>query len=92
MAGPPRPLRVVIDANTFIAAVISRRNPGSTTARAVDLALSGASRVIVCPQLLDEVEDVLGREKLRRWVQETEIPDVMAWILSGSVLGPNPTC
>ncbi|MDA8395871.1 MAG: putative toxin-antitoxin system toxin component, PIN family [Candidatus Dormibacteraeota bacterium] len=56
-------LRVVVDANVFISAVI---NPRGAPGRLVDSARSGQYVLVVSPLLLAEVEEVLGRDRVRR--------------------------
>jgi len=56
-------LRVVVDANVFISAVI---NPLEPPGRLVDSARRGQYVLVASPLLLAEVEEVLGRDRLRR--------------------------
>ena len=56
-------LRVVVDANVFISAVI---NPLGPPGRLVDSARRGQYVLVASPLLLAEVEEVLGRDRLRR--------------------------
>ncbi len=61
---PDKPVRVVIDANVFVSAVIGR---GPST-RLIDQWMSGQTsfEVIVCPRLIGEIRDVLDRPRLRK--------------------------
>ena len=61
---PAEPVRVVIDANVFVSAVIGR---GPST-RLIDQWMSGRAsfEVIVCPRLIGEIRDVLDRPRLRK--------------------------
>ncbi len=91
-AGPETPARVVLGANTLVSAIIGgTKAPPAAIRRAVDAALAGASVVLVCPRLLDEVEAVLGRPKMRRYVATADIPALMTWLLTGSRLVDDPT-
>lgn len=56
-------LRVVVDPNVFISAVI---NPLGPPGRLVDSARRGQYVLVASPLLLAEVEEVLGRDRLRR--------------------------
>jgi putative PIN family toxin of toxin-antitoxin system len=56
-------LRVVVDANVFISAVI---NPLGPPGRLVDSARRGQYVLVASPLLITEVEEVLGRDRLRR--------------------------
>jgi putative PIN family toxin of toxin-antitoxin system len=88
---PGRPARIVLDANILVSAAIAAgRTPGSTLGRAVDRALAGDTTVITCPRLLAEVERVLRRPRLARWVDPEEVHGVMRWIVGGSTLVADP--
>ena len=56
-------LRVVLDPNVFISAII---NPLGPPGRLVDSARHGQYVLVASPLLLAEVEEVLGRDRLRR--------------------------
>ena len=58
-----RSLRVVIDANVFVSAAIAF-GPSHRVVRAV--LLSERLDAIVCPGLIDEIEDVLNRPRLTK--------------------------
>ncbi len=62
-------LRVVVDPNVLIAAVI---NPRGTPGQVVAAAAQGRYVLVASPLLLAEVDEVLGREGLRRWVTPEE--------------------
>jgi putative PIN family toxin of toxin-antitoxin system len=57
--------RAVLDPGVFISALI---NPDGSPARLVAKAHEGELELIVSPQLLAELEEVLRREKFRRYV------------------------
>lgn len=59
-------MKVVIDANVWISAAI-RKGPSYVI---VDRWLAGAEiEVVICPELLDEISEVLtSRERLRKWI------------------------
>lgn len=69
------PLRVVLDPNVAISALIT---PNGTTGQVVRAGLSGRYRMIVCPCLLAELEDVLRRPKLRRWFSNDDAAEFVA--------------
>lgn len=54
-------LRVVVDPNVFVSAVIQ---PGGVRADGVRAGLAGRYRFVVCPKLIDELAGVLVRPKL----------------------------
>lgn len=60
MAGP---LRVVIDPNVLVSAVIA----GGPPRQIVDLVAAGAIEMISCPRLHEELEGVLARDRFLRW-------------------------
>lgn len=69
------PLRVVLDPNIAISALIT---PNGTTGQVVRAGLSGRYRTIVCPGLLEELDDVLRRPKLRRWFTTDDAAEFLA--------------
>lgn len=58
-------IRAVVDPGVLISALIS---PGGAPAGLVDAWMEGRLELVVCPHLLDELLDVLLREKLREYV------------------------
>jgi putative PIN family toxin of toxin-antitoxin system len=62
-------VRVVLDSNVLISARLEPRGPSAKLLRAWT---EGKFELVVSPQLLDELADVLGRERLRRWLTEEE--------------------
>jgi putative PIN family toxin of toxin-antitoxin system len=80
-----RPARAIFDANLLISAVIAgKKLPPGTTCRVVDQAFDGPARVIVCPHLLDEIENALRRPRMRPYVSLEEVSAVMTWILGAT--------
>lgn len=62
-------MRVVVDPNVLVAAAITN----GVSAQLLDHWLTVRSfELIVCPMLLAELRDVLGRDKFRRWITQTE--------------------
>jgi putative PIN family toxin of toxin-antitoxin system len=62
-------VRVVLDANVLVSAVISQAGPPREIVTAW---VEERFELIASPALLDEVRDVLARPRLRRWVS-TEV-------------------
>ena len=58
-------LRVVIDPNVIVSAAVS---PGGVTGRLIRLGLIGQFRIVVCPMLIQEANEVLSRPKLQRYL------------------------
>ncbi len=68
-------LRVVVDPNVVVSAAIS---PTGVTGRLIRLGLSGQFRIVVCPMLVQEANEVLSRPKLRRFVTVVDALDLLA--------------
>ncbi len=58
-------MRVVLDANVFVSAVISTAGPSRQILTAW---VDGRFELIASPTLLEELRDVLARPRFRRWV------------------------
>ena len=56
-------MRAVLDLNVYVSALI---NPSGTPALAVRLGLQRRYEIVVCPALLSELAEVLGRPSFRR--------------------------
>jgi putative PIN family toxin of toxin-antitoxin system len=74
--------RAVLDPNVLVSALIS---PDGPSARLLVEHRTGAFELVISPLLLDELGDVLMREKFRRYVATTEIEEYLA-LLSGEAL------
>jgi uncharacterized protein len=90
--------RAVLDTNVLVSALIS---PGGPSAALLLELRAGAFELIVSPLLLEELEEVLARPKLRSWVTLAETTAYLALIRgeatlyadpppSGSALCPDP--
>jgi uncharacterized protein len=69
------PLRAVIDPNVWISALISPSGAPADVLRAV---LAGEVTAIVMPHLLEELAEVLYRDKFRRWVSLSDAQGYVA--------------
>ncbi|ORB68105.1 putative toxin-antitoxin system toxin component, PIN family [Mycobacterium scrofulaceum] len=69
-------MRVVIDPNVWVSAVI---NPYGTPARVVEAVADDAITAVVSQHLLDELAAVLIRPKFRRWIS---VADAIAFVES----------
>lgn len=56
-------MRVVLDANVLVSAVVAKGAPHRIVNRWLE---ADEFEVIICPALIAEVEDVLGRPKIRK--------------------------
>lgn len=61
--------RAVADTNVLVAAAIT---PRGLCGRLLAAAIDGHWLLVVSPQLVDELEAVLGRAKFRRWLSHDE--------------------
>jgi putative PIN family toxin of toxin-antitoxin system len=61
--------RAVLDTNVLVSALIS---PGGPSAALVLELQAGAFELVASPALLAELSEVLGREKIRRYVTQAE--------------------
>jgi putative PIN family toxin of toxin-antitoxin system len=68
------PVRAILDTNVLISALIS---PMGTPARLLVAAEKGSYELIVSDRLLGEMEDVLRREKFRRYVTPRNVTDYL---------------
>jgi putative PIN family toxin of toxin-antitoxin system len=62
-------LRAVLDAGVLVSALLS---PSGTPAALYLAAVTGEFELVVCPHLLNELLEVLGRRKLRKYVRPEE--------------------
>jgi uncharacterized protein len=65
---------VVVDPNVFVSARIS---PGGTPAHVLEAAEDGLYELVASEHLLDEVGDVLARQKFRRYLPEDAVPEYL---------------
>ena len=80
--------RVVLDPNVLVSALITPR--GASAQLLVELR-GGAFELVTSPLLLDELADVLGRPKLRRYVTEEEGAEFVELIRVASVVARQPS-
>lgn len=80
-------LRVVIDPGVLISARLSGQG---APAELIRRWLAGEVDIIVSPQLLDEVGDVLARPKFRRWLTVTETDAYLAFLREHATLADDP--
>ena len=83
-------IRVVIDANVLVSAVLAR-DPAAPSVGAFDALLDGRIEVVGCPALLGEVAAVLGRDRLRRYLSIEEARRFVADLASVVTLAADPS-
>jgi len=79
--------RAVPDTNVLVSALIS---PGGPSAALLLELRAGAFELVVSPLLLEELEDVLARPKLRTWVTPAEAAGYLAVIREEAILYADP--
>jgi putative PIN family toxin of toxin-antitoxin system len=80
-------VRVVLDVNVLISARLSPLGP---SARLLAAWTEERFDLIVSPALLDELADVLSRERLRRWLSPDEATAFAAVLRAGAIMTPDP--
>lgn len=80
-------LRVVVDVNAFVAALLS---PRGTPARVVQRWTDREYQLIVSPLLLAELERVLRRPKFQRSIRDAEITGLLSALAEDAELVPDP--
>lgn len=76
-------IRAVLDTNVLVSGLISE---AGAPARLLDAWADGAFELIVSPRLLEEVERVLRRPKLRKWIGLADGVAFVAAIRAGAVV------
>lgn len=80
-------MRVVLDVNVLISALLNRRGP---PARLVIAWLDGAFDLVISPLLLEELRRSLAYPKLRRRIPEDEAAGYLEMLARGASLVPDP--
>lgn len=80
-------MRVLLDADVLISALLSRTG---TPARLLALCVEGDLELVACPALLLEVEQTLGRRKLRARVDPAEASRFLADLAEAAELVGDP--
>jgi putative PIN family toxin of toxin-antitoxin system len=82
-------LRVIFDSNVFVSAAIQ----GGASHRLIqEWFRTGSPELIVCQQLLDEVNDVLKRRpRMRKWLSEGEAEEFLGVVERLIDVKDNPT-
>lgn len=85
----PGPARLVLDPNVLVAAAISSHGPPALLLHLVE---AGAAVMVVSPLLLQEVSEVLQREKFRRWIALEDVQEYLqAVALLSETVGDPPS-
>jgi uncharacterized protein len=79
--------RVVVDPGVLISALIA---PTGAPALLLAKVRAGDLELVVSPLLLEELEEVLGREKFRRYVDLGTVRDYIAVLRRDASIAPDP--
>jgi uncharacterized protein len=79
--------RAVLDPNVLVSALISPKGP---SARLLLELRAGAFELVVSPHLLAELDEVLRREKFRRYATEDEVATYVELLRDESILVDDP--
>lgn len=79
--------RVVLDPGVLVSALIT---PDGSPARLLREICAGGLESIVSPLLLEELEDVLGRKKFRRYVDRAAVRDYLELLRCEALVVPDP--
>lgn len=78
-------IRAIADANVFVSAALAR-SPLAPSALVLDAALDGRIELVSSPRLLAEIESVLARPRLRRYLSPDEAARFVADLASLTTL------
>lgn len=81
-----RLLAVVVDPNVLVSAVIT----DGVSRQVLDLAALGVYRLVACPRLLAELQNVLMRDKFLRWRTREQLDRFVVDIELLADLNPDP--
>lgn len=79
--------RVVLDPNVLVSGLIT---PRGTSAQILVALRQGSFELLVSPALLDELREVLGRDKFRRYASVDEVGAFVASIAAAGTLIDDP--
>ena len=80
-------MRVVLDTNVLVSGLLSSSGP---PAAILENLARGELDVIVSPLLLGELRAVLAREKIARWVANSDAAQFAQWLEVWSIMWPDP--
>lgn len=70
-----RKFRVIVDTNCWISFLIGRK-----LSRLVDLLSDERVQLVICEELLDEIREVTGRPKFRKYFPKEEVESLMEFM------------
>ena len=81
-------LSAVLDAGVLVSAAIT---PRGVSGKLIECAIEDAYRMMLCPTLIGELEDVLLRPKFRPYLSEARARQFVAAIVELGQMHPDPT-
>lgn len=81
-------MRLVLDLNVFVSAVVAGGKPGELLVR---WRVDDAFELVVCPLLLDELAEVLRREKFAGFITAAEVDALLVLLRDRAVMADDPT-
>jgi putative PIN family toxin of toxin-antitoxin system len=82
------PSRAVVDPNVFVSALVSK--PGSPPLAVAQAVSTGTMILVACPHLLEELAEVLLRDKFRRYVSLAHVDLLVAALELRAEMRPDP--
>ena len=79
---------VVLDAGVFVSAAIT---PGGVASRIIIAGVEGRFEHVLCPRLVSELTDVLGRRKIKRLISDEDGRRFLAEVLAAGREVNDPT-
>ena len=80
-------MRAVLDPNVLVSAVISPAGPPGSILLAWSLS---QFELVISPKLLDELADVLARQKLQRWVSQARASEYLDALAEAATMIDDP--
>ena len=82
-------IRVLADANVLVSAALAR-SPDAPSVQILDAALASRIELVVSPALLAEIESVLARPRLRKYVSAAEVERFLVELAGAVALKRDP--
>ncbi len=80
-------MRVVLDPNVLVSALISRSGPPR---KLIEFWVEGKFELITSPKLVGELREVLNRPKFERWASSETISEYLSGIEDASIKAEDP--
>jgi putative PIN family toxin of toxin-antitoxin system len=83
------PIRIVVDPNVWIAALLSDKDD-TATVQVLRAVFAGDATAVASPHLLDELASVLSRPKFRRWITSEDASAFVSDLAAVAEMTPDP--